>query len=441
MANSAQENAVNSDSHAHSQVLGSLPRRDRTPPAFPIPQARRIEAIDVLRGVTVLGILIMNVQLFAMIAPGTVNPYGCSWTDAPNVITWVVIQIVYGYKDLLIFGMLFGVGIALMDERGAALGRDVTRLHYRRMAVLLMFGLAHAYLVWSGDILYHYALCGCVVFLLRRQRIALQLVVGALAYAVPLALLFVGDAILHRLDPKSIAEIYSATFSPTVEQIAAHNATYRAGWIGQMGARAAESLAIQIVLFPLAFFWICGGSMLVGMALYRSGMFTLRLATRSYVIMIAIALILGLPLILYGLHRNFAVNWQPEYSILRGRIYFLAAAPFTALGYISMIMLICRAGLAKWLTSRLAAVGQMALTNYIMQSLICSVLFYGHGFGLVGKVDRMGQMGIVVAVWALQLYLSPIWLRRFRFGPMEWLWRSLSHGIRQPMRRDTISES
>ncbi len=394
-----------------------------------------------MRGVTALGILIMNVQLFAMIGAGFGNPYGAAWTDTPNVVTWVAIQIFYGFKDLLIFGMLFGVGISLMDERGVALGRDVTRLHFRRMAVLLMFGLAHAYLIWSGDILYDYAICGGVVFLLRRKSIAFQLIVGAMAYAVPLVLLFVIDSILQGLDPKITADIYSTNFSPTAAQIAAHNALYSAGWIQQMAPRAAEAFTIQVVLFPLGLFWVCGGSMLAGMGLYRSGMFTLRYTTRSYMIMIAIALFLGLPMILYGLQQNFAVNWQAQYSILRGRFYFLAAAPFMALGYISLIMLICRAGVIKWLTSRLAAVGQMALTNYIMQSLICSMLFYGHGFGLVGKVDRIGQMGIVLVVWVFQLIVSPIWLRRYRFGPMEWLWRSLSYGAKQPMRRVAISES
>jgi len=440
MADSRQETAVNSDSHEHNTEPGSALRPNRALSGFPTQQVQRIQAIDVLRGVTVLGILIMNVQLFAMIPAGFGNPYGCSWTDAPNVNTWVIIQILYGYKDLLIFGMLFGVGIALMDERSAALGRDATRLHFRRMAVLLMFGLAHAYLIWPGDILFHYAICGCVVYFLRRLGIVLQLVLGALAYAVPMALLFVAGAILDEMDPKYLVEIYSS-FSPTVEQIAAHNETYRAGWLEQMSARVPEAFAAQVALLPLGIFWLSGGCMLMGMALYRSGMFTLRYATRTYAVLIAVGLVVGLPLVLYGLHRNFAEDWRPEYSIARGRIYFFAAAPFTALGYISLIMLICRAGLFRWLTGRLAAAGQMALTNYIMQSLICFVLFYGHGFGLVGKVDRIGQMGIVAAVWVLQLVVSPIWLRHFRFGPMEWLWRSLSYGTKQPMRRGTISES
>ena len=261
MANSRQEEAVNSDSHEHNQELGSAVRRNRTPTGFPTQQVQRIQAIDVLRGVTVLGILIMNVQLFAMIPAGFANPYGCSWTDSPNVITFVAIQILYGYKDLLIFGMLFGVGIALMDERSAVLGRDATRLHFRRMAVLLMFGLAHAYLIWPGDILFHYAICGCVVYFLRRQRIAVQLALGALAYAVPLALLFVADAILQGMNPKYSVEIYSS-FSPTVAQIDAHTEMYRVGWLGQMGTRATEALAAQVALLPRGIFWLAGGGML-----------------------------------------------------------------------------------------------------------------------------------------------------------------------------------
>ncbi len=405
---------------------------------LPVQQGGRIAAIDVLRGVTALGILVMTVQLFAMIGAGFSNPYGCAWTDSTNVGVWVALQILFGYKDLLIFGMLFGVGIALVEERGVAASRNATGLHYRRMGVLLLMGLLHAYLIWSGDILYDYALCGSVVFLLRRKSATVQLIAGALAFVVA-ALILVGvDSILRSVDPQYTAEIYSANFSPSVEQIAAHNATFRSGWWGQMGARMSEALAIQVVLFPLGLFWVCGGSMLVGMGLYRRGMFTLQMATRSYVIFVALAMLVGLPLILYGLQQNFAMNWQAEYSLLRGRVYFLAASPIMALGYVSLIMLICRAGMMTWLTHRLAAVGQMALTTYITQSLICSLLFYGHGFGLVGRVDRVGQLGIVAVVWAVQLFLSPIWLRRFRFGPMEWIWRSLSYGVRQPMRRAIV---
>ncbi len=411
------------------------------PDLDPVQQSRRIQSIDVLRGAAALGILIMNVQLFAMIAPAFSNPYGCAWTDSANVFVWSAIQVVFGYKDLLIFGMLFGAGIAITDERGAAIGRSVAGMHYRRMAVMFVFGITHGYLVWSGDILYDYALCGCVVFLLRRQGILVQLVVGALAYALPLALLFVFDWVLHALDPDISAKIYSSMFAPTAEQITAHNALYNVGWLEQMGPRAAETLQIQVGLFPLGLFWVCSGSILAGMALYRWGMFSLRLATRSYLIMVTLGLFLGLPMILYGLRLNFAANWLPEYSILRGRFLFLLAAPITALGYVSLIMLVCRAGWFRWLTSRLAAVGQMALTSYIMQSLICSILFYGHGFGLVGKVDRVGQLGIVVAVWAVQLAVAPIWLRHFRFGPMEWLWRSLSYGSSQPMRRGASADS
>jgi uncharacterized protein len=109
-----------------------------------------------------------------------------------------------------------------------------------------------------------------------------------------------------------------------------------------------------------------------------------------------------------------------------------------ALGHAAVVMLICQAGLATWLTGRLAAVGRTALSNYLLQSLLCTTLFYGYGFGLFGSVDRVGMWGIVLVIWVLQLAISPVWLRTYRFGPAEWLWRSLTYWRWQPMRNDIV---
>ena len=111
------------------------------------------------------------------------------------------------------------------------------------------------------------------------------------------------------------------------------------------------------------------------------------------------------------------------------------ASALVSLGYVGLVMLACQRGVLSGLRARLAAVGQMAFTNYLVQTIICTTIFYGHGFGLFGQVERWGQILIVFSVWALQLIVSPLWLRRFRFGPFEWLWRSLTYGARQPFRR------
>ena len=146
------------------------PEHIGNPPSAPI--TRRVLAIDVLRGAAILGILPMNMQLFAMIDGGFLNPYAGPWTDNLNVAVWVFLHVVIGHKDLAVFSMLFGAGILIGDARCSATGRNAAALHYRRMGVLAAFGVSHAYLIWSGDILFTYATCGLVVYLLRNIRAA-----------------------------------------------------------------------------------------------------------------------------------------------------------------------------------------------------------------------------------------------------------------------------
>jgi uncharacterized protein len=154
-----------------------------------------------------------------------------------------------------------------------------------------------------------------------------------------------------------------------------------------------------------------------------------------YATLVVVGLLVGIPMVIYGLYQNFERDWAMEYSFFIGSKYNYCASLLVGLGWVGMIMLICRSPKFGFLTNRLAAVGRMALTNYLMQTIICTTIFYGYGLGLYGRVDHSGQILIVFGVWAAQLIASPVWLRYFRFGPAEWLWRSLTYGQLQPMRR------
>lgn len=400
--------------------------------------AMRLASIDVLRGVVILGILPMNIQLFATVDANFLNPFAGPWTDSANVTLWSVMHVLFGHKDLTIFSMLFGAGILMIDERARDDSRAAYR-HYRRMVVLLGLGMLHAYLLWPGDILVTYALAGMAVYPLRRLRPYRQLLLGIAAYAVPMVLCLIVGLLLPRA-PASLQESVYAMFQPSPEAMAAHHATYSQGWLAQFSDRAAASLTIQLVIVPAALFWVASGMMLAGMALYRWGVFFAKLPIRHYLGMIALALGLGLPSILYGLHRNFAAGWDPSFSMFLGRLFSETVAPLMACGWIACWMLICRAGALPRVTALLAAVGRMALTNYLAQTLICSFLFYGHGLGLIGRVDRFGQVGIAVVVWIVQLGASSLWLRRFQFGPAEWLWRALTY-VRPPALRNEPGHS
>jgi uncharacterized protein len=170
------------------------------------------------------------------------------------------------------------------------------------------------------------------------------------------------------------------------------------------------------------------------MALFKLGVFSAERSRRFYQALVAVAVLVGLPVVAYGIGHNFANDWESPYFFCFGLQFNYWASMVVSLGWVSAVMLVCQRG-ASGLTQRLAAVGRTAFSNYILQTVICTTLFYGHGLGLFGEVDRVTQAGIVLAIWAFQLTISPIWMRHFHLGPLEWLWRSLTYWRRPPLRR------
>jgi uncharacterized protein len=175
--------------------------------------------------------------------------------------------------------------------------------------------------------------------------------------------------------------------------------------------------------------------MLVGMALYKLGVVTAKRTPRFYATMAVVGLIVGLSAAAYGVQQNFVHDWDLAFSRFGSGFQFnYWGSLLVSGGYIGLVILWVQWGGLARLQAALAAVGRMALSNYLLHTLIATTIFYGHGFGLFGSVDRTGQLIIVLAIWACQLVWSPIWLHYFRFGPAEWLWRSLTYWKPQPMR-------
>jgi uncharacterized protein len=185
--------------------------------------------------------------------------------------------------------------------------------------------------------------------------------------------------------------------------------------------------------------------MLFGMALFKLGVLSAARTRAFYLRLLAIGWLVGLPIVGLGILWNRSIDWAAPDFFFLGSLPNYWGSLGVALGWIAAVMLLCRSqGPSQaWssVKARLSAVGQMAFTNYIAQSLICTWIFYGHGLGLFGQVDRVGQFGIVLLVWAVQLWWSPLWLARFRFGPLEWVWRSLVYRRRQPFRRDAAGQA
>lgn len=401
---------------------------------MPVPEAARIRSLDALRGFALLGILAVNIAAFSMPSAAYFNP--TAWGDLTGLNRWVW-QLTYLLADLkfmAIFSMLFGAGIVLMAERSEGRGASPRGVHYRRMAWLVVFGLLHGHLFWYGDILYWYGMCGLWVYLLRRVRPAWQIAWGLLLIAVASLIMLSAGLSLDRWPPEAVQEV-AAQLDPPAEVKAAEVQTYRGGWLTQMDNRVPGAIEMQTTTFLAFAFWRVSGLMLLGMALFKLGVLTATRTRRFYWTLVAIAAAVGVPVIAAGIRWNFGIEWRaPEFFFLGIQFNYWASL-LVSLGWVGLVMLACQAGWVPWLTVRLEAVGRTAFSNYILQTVICTTIFYGHGLGLYGQVERVGQAAIVVAIWILQLLISRPWLERFHYGPLEWLWRTLTYLQRPAFRR------
>jgi uncharacterized protein len=409
-----------------------------SPPASPAPPPAdgRIASIDVLRGFALLGILVMNIQSFSMIEAAYFIPVAYGDLSGANFWVWALSHTLADQKLMTIFAMLFGAGIVLMAAGRERTGRSAAAAHYRRMAALLPFGLAHAYLLWYGDILVTYALCGMAAYPFRRLRPAWLLAIGLAVVSVASLITLLFGLSASYWPPEAIAK-FNAQALPPPETITEELAIYRDSWLRQMEHRVPTAIGMQTYLFAMWGLWRALGLMLVGMALFKLGVFSAALSKPFYLSLVCIGF-LGVLIIAYGAYQNIASGWDPIYTYFLGSQYNYWASLLVTLAWVGVVMLVCQSRLAA-ATGPLAAVGRLALTNYLLQSIICTTIFYGHGFGLFGRVQRVGQLAIVAGVWALQLIFSSLYLRYFRIGPAEWLWRLLTYLKAPPLRRSEPS--
>ncbi len=401
----------------------------------PTQSSQRIVAIDILRGFALLGILVMNIQGFSMPSVAYDNPTMHGDFTGLNWLVWFFSHVLTDLKMMNIFSMLFGAGIVLFTDRLVERGVKPLRIHYRRTFWLLVIGLVHAYIIWQGDILVTYALCSLIVVLMRNWQPRTQLIVGLIFLSVS-AFLMLGSGIsLEFMPPETAAELLTA-WQKTPQALQAEIVAFRSGWLAQMAYRVPASLDMNTSSFFFWGFWRAGGLMLIGMALYKWGVFSAARSRQFYVRLLSISLLIGLPLILLGVRYNTSVDWSISASRFGiGHQFNYWGSILMSMVYIATVMLVAKAGALPKLSHALASVGRMALSNYLFHSIVATLIFYGHGLGLFGSVERIGQIGIVFAIWAVQLVLSPWWLARFKFGPAEWAWRSLTYWKLQPMQK------
>ena len=400
----------------------------------PTQGSQRITSLDLLRGFAILGILVLNIQSFAMPGAAYLNPMAYGDMNGINKWVWMLSHIFGDQKFMTIFSILFGAGIVLITQKAEAKTGRSMALHFRRTFWLLIIGLIHAHLIWSGDILVPYALCALIVYFFRNLAPRTLIVIGILIISIH-TFIYVGiGSSIPQWTPENKLEVL-ATWQPLAADIQEEIEAYT-GSIGQQFEKRSESaLMMETSIFMMIFLWRAGGLMLVGMGLFKLGILSAHKSNSYYRRSWLISWSLGLPLVIWGVYKNFEAEWLFEYSMFLGSQWNYWGSLLVSYGFISLIMLWAKSSRFQTLKERLSAVGQMALTNYLLQSIICTFLFYGFGLGLFGTVDRWGQILIVFGVWIVQILWSKPWLNTFFFGPFEWIWRSLSYRKLQPFRR------
>lgn len=402
----------------------------------PLEPGERIEVMDVLRGFALLGILMMNIEGFVGPLMQSVTGLNPELTGANRVVDWLIYVLVQG-KFMTLFSLLFGMGFAVMLERARARGDAGGRLYTRRLLALLGFGIVHALLLWAGDVLIAYALVGFVLLLFFSNTQASRLPIWAISLAVVLVGMLLVLGLLIQLaattpEGKAMMEAQAANGIATIqaEQQAYGHGTYLQATVQRLHDTMGMLSALPVFgLLILVMF-------LLGAWLVRAGIMRDTAAHAPlFRKLLLVGMLVGLPLML--LSAIAMPSSQMHEMTLRSMSWqsmALIAGILMSLGYASAIILAMQRPAWHRRLSWLAPAGRMALTNYLMQSLVCTTIFYGYGLGYFEQLPRAWQPLFVIVLFTLQVMFSRWWLSRYRYGPMEWLWRWMTYGVRQPMR-------
>lgn len=419
------------------------------------PAAERIDALDALRGLAVLGIFIINIVGFSM--PAADNPLLVGGDGRLNYGLWSLSQTLVAGTMRGLFTLLFGASVVLFAARAEKAGDSIViaDAYYRRTMWLIAFGLLHIFVfLQPGDVLFRYGLAGLVLFPLRRLSPARL----ALLFSVFLACFFAGTLIatmqvskLQRqardieislteggeltANEQEILESWKAFRAerwPTDAELKSQ-VKARTGSLATLYLSNAESVPYYRTLTLVKAVANDLMMMLLGMALMKWSILSGSRGTGFYLIATCIGLGAGLPFRVWDVWSSWATNF--DFAVTWRQPFLGPARIALTLGYAGAFLAIWRSARRTAMFQPLAAVGRMALTNYFVQTLIANLVFTGLGLGLFGELNRGQAYALMVAVWTFQIGFSVYWLKRFRFGPLEWLWRTLTYWKPQPMVR------
>jgi len=406
------------------------------------PAPTRILTLDLIRGVAVMGIFSVNVIAFAMVEAAYLNPAAYGGHSGIDLAVWATNMLLVDGKMRALFSMLFGASLLLVTDRAEERGGSPWTVHWRRMAVLGLVGLAHHFLLWDGDILFLYAVAGLIAFPSRNLPIERLVARGCVLLAVAMILFgavtfatWQQDIAAHA--PHATARAVAAWndsasgFYPTRGDILIEQMRHLGPWTDLVAFKL--SRWPSLITNTLAILPETLALMLLGMAAFRSGLFTGEWDDRAYRKLAIAGIGLGLAAHLATVVIDVSSHF---YVPLLMATFFVAMAPFRivmALGIAALVILATRR--TGWFSARLAAVGRVAFSNYLGTSLIAAFIFDGWGLGYYDQLSRPQAWLVVPLVWLVMLAWSKPWLEHFHYGPLEWAWRSLSRGHLQPLRK------
>jgi uncharacterized protein len=427
----------------------------------PVDNANRIQTVDLVRGFALLGILMMNIPIFGInydaddeILRGAQN--------TADYYTLAVVSSLFEGTMRGLFSMLFGAGMILftMNKHDKPGGPTVAEYYYRRLGLLVLFGLFNAYvLLWEGDILFYYGLGGMLLYPFRKASAKWLIVLGFVCIGIGIykQASWYGEMRENRAG-------YNASVAAEKEgkKATEKQEEQKQAWIGFEGNFKTDTAEINEAVkemrgnYGSVFnhilphnannetwgtyhgLWDMLSMMFIGMGLFVIGFFSNKLRSSTYAMCLLVGYGLGIPLGWIGFDHGYG-GWVTDIAsyVDRYRVPHWVLYDFRrlliAVGHASLLMLVFRSGFLRWLMKGLANVGQMAFTNYLMQSIICSLFFFGYGLGYYNKLAYHQLYFVVGSVWVFQLIFSSIWLRYFYFGPFEWVWRSLTYWKKQRM--------
>lgn len=428
----------------------------------PVAQSERIVLLDSLRGIALLGILLMNIPFFGLPEPAFDNLAVMNELGTINQKVWYFINMFPEGTMRAIFSILFGAGIILFVSRLEKRMEGMLPAEYfiRRQLWLVFFGLVNAFvLLWPGDILFQYGILGIVAFVFRRLSVKKLLI----AAGVCLLLMTARENLdLHRTQLKvkkgeAIAKIDTTKVKLTEEQkdqlgemTGMKEKSDTAALRKEMKKNLSRSLGSYkkvydyisnvsaMIEFNYTYYglWDILLFMFLGMAFFKSGVLTGDAKTSTYLLLTVIGLGLGILFTYFRLQPMIDAKFN-RFDYLhkvKWEIYEICRT-LRSIGLFGLIMLLYKSGLFKWLFWIMRPVGQMAFTNYLMQSFMSNLYFLGIGFGMIGKLQRYEIYYVVFVIWIIEIIWSHIWLRFFRFGPLEWCWRSLTYWKLQPIKK------